>query len=103
MKTKKPKPLRVMKVFGALVPVYRLENLLNAEGMYGFYDPEGKYIAVDAALEGDILEHTIIHEMMHAVFDRLHIDQQMERSFVEVVVENLSVALLENFEVEKKN
>lgn len=99
---KKPKPFRVIEVFGMSVPVYKLENLLNVEGMYGYYDPNGKYIAVDASLKDKILEHTIIHEMFHAVFDRLHIDAQMEHSFVEVLVENLSVAIMENFSIKPK-
>lgn len=99
---KKPKPFRNLKVFGSIVPVYKLENLLSAEGMYGFYDPEGKYIAVDHGLNGHMLEHTIIHEMMHAIFDRLHIDAQMERTFTEVLVENVSACVLENFEVKQK-
>lgn len=100
---KTPKPFRTLKVFGLLIYVYKLENLLKNEGMYGYYCPEGKYIAVDKDLSGKILEHTIIHEMLHAVFDRLHIDAQMERSFVEVLVENVSVALMENFEVKRKS
>lgn len=98
----KPKPFRILKVFGVDVPVYKVSGLIKNEGMYGFYEDEGKYIGVDADLKGDILEHTIIHELKHAVLDRLHIHHQLDEKFVEIIVENLTVALIDNFEVRER-
>lgn len=95
----KPKKFRTLKVFGLEIPVFKLPGLGN---VYGFYDDESKYIGVDATLRGDILEHTIIHELNHAVLDRLHIHHQLDEKFVEIIVENLTVALLDNYKVKSK-
>jgi hypothetical protein len=53
-------------------------------------------------LAGPDLEHTVIHEMFHAILDRLHIQQQMPPEFVEVLVENLSAGVIDNYNLEWK-
>lgn len=98
----KPKPFRILKVFGREVPVYKVANIIRDENMYGYYEDVGKYIGVDSSLKGEILDHTVIHELFHAVLDRLHVQHQLDEKFVEIIVENLSVALIDNFKMKAK-
>lgn len=98
----KQKIFRKLRIFGVMVPVLKIPGLLGGQGMFGFYDHEARVIGVDEALRGVELEATVVHEMFHAVFARLHIAQQLDDAFAEVVIENLSVALLENFDIKPK-
>lgn len=92
----------MLNVFGWAIPVYKVKDLVK-EGAYGLYDDTAKYIMIDDGLNSELTEHSIIHEMFHATLDRLHCQVQLDEKFVEVIVENLSVALMENFKVSPKN
>lgn len=98
----KPKAFRRLKVFGLLIPVFKMVGLMDQESMYGYYESEAKYIGVDSKLKGVTLEHTVIHEMFHSVLDRLHIQHQLDEKFVEIIVENLTLALIDNYKVQYK-
>lgn len=94
----KAKLFRKMKVFGKIIPVFKVKGLI-AQDVYGYYSEEHEQIGVDADIKGDVLEHTVIHEMFHAVLDRLHCQQQMPPEFVEVIVENLAQSIIDNYSV----
>jgi Zn-dependent peptidase ImmA (M78 family) len=94
----KAKLFRKLRVFGKIIPVFRISGLMD-QGAYGYYSEEHEEVGVDADLKGEELEHTVIHELFHAVLDRLHCQQQMSPEFVEVVVENLSRSVIDNFKV----
>lgn len=95
----KAKLFRKMRVFGKMIPVFKVRGLMASADAYGYYSEEHQQIGVDAGLKSDDLEHTVIHEMFHAVLDRLHCQQQMAPEFVEVVVENLARAVIDNYKV----
>lgn len=97
----RPKLFRRLQVFGKVVPVFKVKGLMS-QGAYGYYSEESAQIAVDESLKGDMLEHTVIHELFHAVLDRLHCQQQMPPEFVEVIVENLSASVIDNFHVKAR-
>ncbi len=101
MAPKKERHFRLAKVFGRLVPIYKRKGLL-AEDTYGYYREDVKEIAVAEELKGEILEHTIIHELFHAVLDRLHIHQQLNDEFAEVLIENLAAAVVDNYRLKWK-
>lgn len=92
---------RKFKVFGRLIPVFKIQGLIG-EGAYGYFSEENWEIGIDADLRGVELEGTCIHELFHAVLDRLHIQQQLSPAFAEVIVENLAQAVLENYGVRFK-
>lgn len=97
----KPKIWKKLRVFGLVIPVFRVNGLLE-DGAFGYYEDEHKFIAIDARLRGEDEIHTLIHELFHAALDRIHAQQQMPDPFAEIVVENLTVALLENFRVRSR-
>lgn len=97
----RPKAFRKAQVFGKSIPVFKVQGLLETN-TYGYYDGSTKEIGVDERLKGDDLEHTVIHELFHATLDRLHCQQQMSEEFLEVVIENLAAAVIDNFRVKWK-
>lgn len=97
----KQKLFRKAEVFGRKVPIYKIPGL-RREGCFGYFHADTKRIGIDAHLAGPDLEHTVIHEMFHAILDRLHIQQQMPPEFVEVLVENLSAGVIDNYNLEWK-
>lgn len=97
----RPKVFRRLNVFGKSIPVFKVTGLMDKDA-YGYYSEEHQQIGIDADLKGDMLEHTIIHELFHAVLDRLHCQQQMAPEFLEVVVENLALSVIDNFKVKFK-
>lgn len=99
---KKLSPFRVVNIFGLKIPVYKVDGLLDNQDMYGFFDCEKKLICVDSGLKGSILEHTIVHEMFHATLDRLFVQHQLDEKFVEVIVENLTVSLVDNYSLKAR-
>lgn len=44
-----------------------------ALGAYGMYDAEALTIPLDSSLEGPLLEATVLHEIIEALSDRLHL------------------------------
>jgi len=97
---KRPKPWKTLTVFGWKIPILRLPTI--KDNMYGFYDDEAKVIVVDETLKGRELVETMIHEMFHATLDRLYVHAQLDDKFAEVIVEGLTIAIVENFEVKPK-
>lgn len=97
------KLFRKARVFGTLVPIFKVKGLLDGSAIpdlgsaYGYFQDDTKEIGVDAGLRGDALEGTVLHELFHATLDRLHIQQQLSRQMVEVIVENLAVAVVDNY------
>src|SRR6185503_14025827 len=97
------KLFRKARVFGTLVPIYRVKGLMAGSALpelgqaFGYFHEETKVIGVDADLKGDALEGTVLHELFHATLDRLHVQQQLSRALVEVIVENLAVAVVDNY------
>lgn len=104
------KLLRRLNVFGKVVPVFKVDGLLRGEaapdvgpclGFYTYAD-DGPRIAVESTLQGEELQHTILHEMFHAVLDRVHVQQQLPPALVEVIVETLAVSVVDNFKLQNK-
>lgn len=96
---KKLKVWRTAEVFGAKVPVFRPGDL---EEVNGFFDPNTKVIAIDSSLKGEELERTVMHEVLHALLDRLYIDSQLDEKLVEVIIENICGVVFDNFKVKWK-
>lgn len=96
---RKPKPFRLLKVFGSLVPAFLVKGMTKAEGALGFYESENRFIGIDSSLRGDKLEATMVHELFHAMFHRLYLSQQIPPELEEVIIENLVVVLFDNYKV----
>ena len=92
-----------MVIFGQKIRVKKIKGLGEKQGLAGFYDPFKKEIAIDASLKGDAFMQTLLHELVHAVMDRVGISQTRTSHDVhEMVAENVATALVENFRMIKK-
>lgn len=89
-------------VFGHRYKV-KAEKDLCRQGAYGMCDRLKKIIHIDADLKGDPLYHTLIHELGHALFDRIGICQGISSDLEEVIVENVATMILENFKIKFKD
>lgn len=94
------KKWRVAQVFGQKIQIFRgtLEN-----SFYGYFSPEKKIIAISDEISDLEAEETLIHELLHATFDRLYIDRTIPPQLVEIIIENSCRTICENFTLKWKN
>lgn len=90
-----------MKIYGNEIKVI-IGEINEHLGYAGFYDPESKTIALSSKLKGDDLTSTFTHEVIHAIADRLGWRQWLTREMEEMLCEQISVALAENFTMKLK-
>lgn len=100
----KRKTVLAMKVnvFGDIVPVYKQHGLMAATGWMGCYDPNSKIIKIDSDLVGYDFETTLVHEIFEAAWFRLSFGQAVDDKLKEVIIDNLSKAVVENFNLKGK-
>lgn len=91
-----------MKIYGTQVKV-TIGTINEQLGYDGFYDPNTKTIAINNKLKGDDLTGVVIHETIHAIADRLGWRQWLNREMEEMLCEQISVALAENFTMKLKD
>ena len=87
-----------MKIYGQeiLVCIGKIPDEFNYDGCYL---NDKKQIILNETLTGDNLTQVLLHEFIHACIDRLGWRQFMTHEIEEMVCEQLSVALIENFQV----
>ena len=91
------KNAKSLDVFGLLVPVDFMEDLQKEIDADGQYCAINKTIKIDESLEGLELDMTMIHELGHAIFDRIGLGQGVSKEFEETVVDSFATCLAENF------
>lgn len=91
---------RALNIFGKKFPVIRAD-ILTTQGNLGFFDLNN--IILDVSLEGEELVGTEIHELIHAVAERTGLTVTSIHADVwEVICENISRALIENYDIKPK-
>lgn len=87
-------------VFGLKISV-KIEDMdYNIAGMYY---PSKKKILLNSAHEDEFeLYHTLLHELGHAMFYRVSINQSISKEVHEYIVNNYATMLLENFDIKAK-
>lgn len=93
------KKIGSLKIFGQNVRVKYVKDLIKKDQAQGDYCSSDKIIRIDAALKGNDLIHTLIHEATHALFDRSGIRQAVDIGVEEIIAENISTMLIENFKI----
>jgi Zn-dependent peptidase ImmA (M78 family) len=89
-------------VYGQKIIVKKIKNL-RSTGAYGTYNPKTKQIEIDASLKGELLVHTLLHELIHALCDRLgYHNAMLSHDLEELIADNIPSMLLENFTVKRK-
>lgn len=94
-----------MLVFGKKIKFEIVDGLAKAHGVYAWFIPDKWKIQIDKkAHEGnhDEFVATIIHEFCHTVFLRCGLKQAVGHDLEEVIIENISRALVENFSIKPK-
>lgn len=92
-----------LKIFGATVRVFKKHNLIEETNAEGWFMPDTNTILIDAELVGDEFMLTLLHEVGHAIFARTGLSQAgISKEVEEILVENFSVALVENFKLRLK-
>ena len=92
---KMPKSLLV---FGETIPI-ELKKGMRDEGTLGEYNKETKIITMDADLPNDELMLTLLHEMGHAIEDRVSISQAIDKDVFEIITDTFAKCLVENFSI----
>lgn len=91
-----------LKIFGQIIKVLKKKGLLE-KGYRGMYSPCRQEIVLDASLNRQASDHTLVHELVHAVWNRTGIDQaNISPGIEEVLCENVATAITENFTLKLK-
>jgi len=93
----KPKKLAV---FGQTVKIRYVKDLVEKQEISGDY-LDG-IIRIDADLDSKLMYLTLLHEAIHALFDRLGVGQVVNGGVEEIICDNIAMLIYENFELEIK-
>jgi Zn-dependent peptidase ImmA (M78 family) len=77
-----------------------IENIKTGE--LGLADPNNKTITLEKNQSEKSKTHSFIHEFGHCVIFRTGLFQGIDEKMIEVVVESMATALLENFTIINK-
>jgi len=92
-----------IKVVVSKVPVVVGDLSFNPEKHAGEFFPLHSIILVDGNLPTVDQEHTLLHEMFHVMCRRVGINQSnISNEMEEVLCENFSTTVLENFKIRKR-
>lgn len=94
---------RSLNIFGKCVPVFKLD-ILSTQGNLGLFDPTEFKIILDPTLEGVEEQATELHELIHAVAERCGLTRtSIHDDLWEAICENISRAIVENYELKPLN
>jgi hypothetical protein len=96
---KLPKKFSVL-VFGSKISVSLVPNLTANTGALGQYYK--KAILIEACQDKENLEKTFLHEIIHALSDRIGLNQAISRELEEIVCESVANLIYENFDLQLK-
>lgn len=88
-----------LKVFGQRVAIKYVRYIKDAHGDYDYHT---KQIRLEESLKGKLFVETLIHEAIHAVFDRVGLNQAIDHNLEEIVCDNVAKMIEENFVLEIK-
>ena len=88
-------------ILGQKWKLKRTKGMLDA-GIMGRCNPKEKIIQIDDTLKGYELEHTVLHELGHALMYCNSTYQVINHDTEEVLVDTLATFLLESFQIKLK-
>lgn len=90
-------------VYGRDIEVKKVPKLIMTKGVAASYCLKTKSIEIDSALKGEDMIHAYIHELIHALCDRIGlINCDFSHDLEELLADNVPAMLLENFEIKCK-
>jgi len=94
--------MKLLMIFGECVEIREVDNLLHDEQTAGDYCSRTKTIRIDSSLRGDEFLTTLIHELVHALSDRISIRQALDHQTEEIIADTFAKAIVENFRLKLK-
>lgn len=92
-----------LSVLGLNVKVLKKNNLINKYGIAGSYNFKSKDINIDNSLKADNFNQCLIHELIHATFDRIGIiNTNLDANLEEIICDNIATVIVENFKLKIK-
>ncbi len=88
-------------IFGSKISIIKRNGLKTLAHEYGHYDGENSQIVVDSSLTEKEFVTTLMHEVIHATFDRLNI--QINPTIEEMLCEVITISIYDNFKVSIKD
>lgn len=92
-----------LNIFGRKTSVKVTKNLALNHGALGFYSKSSNQIQIADDQTKDEAIQTLIHEAGHALFQRCGVSQAITPEMEEVIVEQFSIMIFENFTIALKN
>jgi len=89
-----------LNIFGQKTPVKVTKEL--PDHLAGIYRIREKDILISEGQTKDDAIMTMLHELTHAVFRRAGLSQSVEHDLEEVIAEQMSIAIHENFNLSLK-
>lgn len=89
-------------VFGEVVPVEYPEGLMIEHEAQGEYCSIRKKINIDPGLEGEDLDMCVVHELFHALADRISLNQAISKELEEILADTVAKVIVENFKLTNK-
>ena len=86
-------------VFGK---VYKIKREDLGPHYHGVCSPDTSTIVIDKNDKNAILQSTFLHEIGHAIFHRVGLNQTIPSEVEEIIVENISNWITENFRLVQK-
>lgn len=77
-----------IKLLGHRIKIKPVENLERHHHAMGMYVPAKKTILIDAHLDAEDILPTLIHELGHALFSLISINQAVSNDIEEIIVDN---------------
>jgi hypothetical protein len=85
-----------LHIFGKIYRILKIRGLKNSAEI----DYDNKIISVSEDEIGEQFIHSIIHEMGHAVFDRISIDKtSIPDDVKEIICDTIATTIIENFNI----
>lgn len=91
-----------LSIFGMEVPIKTEKGMRERFGRLGQYNSDSKTIVLDANLGPKDKMSTLLHECIHAYVDRMGVYTAISGQFEEILAEQISKLILENFNVRVK-
>ena len=93
-----------LDVFGLQIKVKFVKNpkLDCGKVVKGYYDYENKEIAIESTLKGIERNQALLHELGHAVADRLHLDAETSLKVLHPIIDTFATCVSENFHIKKR-
>lgn len=91
--------MKPLNIFGRKVKVNLVESLVENQGNLGTYCYDKKEIDLEATLKPKELIEVLVHEAVHAMFDRTGVHQNLAEGVEEIITEQIVTVLTENFKI----